>query len=69
MSSKYYVFECQDGHEYYCKEGQCLSCANCTDVFWDYANGPYMIICKKGLFPNRKCKSWEPDKNLKREEI
>ncbi len=23
----------------------CLFCSHCTDVFWDYANGPYMFFC------------------------
>ena len=23
----------------------CLFCAHCTDVFWDYTNGPYMFFC------------------------
>ena len=23
----------------------CLFCEHCTDVFWDYANGPYMFMC------------------------
>ena len=26
----------------------CLFCEHCTDVFWDYSNGPYMIICDIG---------------------
>lgn len=23
----------------------CLCCEHCTDIFWDYSNGPYMLIC------------------------
>lgn len=25
----------------------CLFCKNCTDVYWDYSHGPYMMICIK----------------------
>ena len=23
----------------------CLFCDHCTDVWWDYENGPYMFFC------------------------
>jgi len=23
----------------------CLFCGHCTDVLWDFANGPYMFMC------------------------
>ena len=23
----------------------CLFCKSCTDVFWDFTNGPYMFLC------------------------
>lgn len=23
----------------------CVFCEHCTDVFWDYTNGPYMLFC------------------------
>lgn len=23
----------------------CLFCDHCTNFFWDYTNGPYMIFC------------------------
>lgn len=26
----------------------CLFCEHCTDVFFDYTNGPYMFLCDKG---------------------
>ena len=30
-----------------CKNDKdCLFCKNCTDIFYDYTNGPYMVICK-----------------------
>lgn len=27
-------------------EGECLVCKHCTDMFYDYTNGPYMVMCK-----------------------
>lgn len=41
------VYEC----EYYkvtVPDKSCLFCSNCTDVFWDYTNGPYMFLCDVG---------------------
>lgn len=29
-------------------EKSCLFCEHCTDVFWDYTNGPYMLVCDVG---------------------
>lgn len=26
----------------------CIFCGNCTDIFWDYTNGPYMFFCDIG---------------------
>lgn len=29
-----------------CKHDKlCVFCEHCTDVFWDYTNGPYMLFC------------------------
>ena len=28
-----------------CPEKACVFCDHCTDVFWDYTNGPYMVFC------------------------
>lgn len=25
----------------------CLFCRRCTDVLWDYTNGPYLFICDR----------------------
>ena len=27
----------------------CLFCDHCTDVFWDFSNGPYMFLCNAGM--------------------
>lgn len=24
----------------------CLFCKHCTDIWWDYTNGPYMLSCE-----------------------
>ena len=30
-----------------CKNDKdCLFCKNCSDIFYDYTNGPYMVICR-----------------------
>ena len=28
-------------------ENSCFFCQHCTDIFFDYTNGPYMFICDK----------------------
>ena len=35
---------------FYCavKEPSCCTCKHCTDVFWDYSNGIYMLLCEYG---------------------
>ena len=34
---------------FHCKvvvsEGECLVCKHCTDMWYDYSNGPYMVLC------------------------
>lgn len=38
----------------------CLFCKHCSDVFWDYTNGPYLIICDLGEEPFKKsCRYFE----------
>lgn len=56
------VYECD---EYKCDAhpNGCMFCKHSTDVFYDYTNGPYMIVCdgnhstKKGFIG--KCKHFE----------
>ena len=56
------VYECD---EYKCDAhpNGCMFCKHSTDVFYDYTNGPYMIVCdgnhstKKGFVG--KCKHFE----------
>ena len=48
----------QEGHEktYECEyykviahEHSCFFCKYCTDIWWDYTNGPYMWLCTKEM--------------------
>lgn len=40
------LFKCQNGKSYGAPADFCLFCKHCTDIFWDYTNGPYMCICE-----------------------
>lgn len=33
------------GKQYVVPESCCLFCKHCSDIFWDYTNGIYMVIC------------------------
>ena len=57
--SKQYVFKCEDGNRYICRDGSCLSCSKCSDIFYDYTNGPYAIICVEGHKDDIPCPYWE----------
>ena len=39
------VFELPDGRKFGAHKHSCLFCKHCSDIFWDYANGIYEIIC------------------------
>lgn len=39
----------------------CLFCKHCTDVFWDYTNGPYMFFCELGHGNYMECGAFEED--------
>ena len=41
------LYECEF-YSVMAHERSCLFCGHCTDVFWDYANGPYMFLCDAG---------------------
>ena len=43
-----YVWIRSDGKVYGLKTRKiCLICKHCTDIFWDYTHGPYMVICEE----------------------
>lgn len=39
-------FECENGLVYSMPAKHCAFCKHCTDIFYDYSNGPYMFICE-----------------------
>ena len=39
---------------FWCPEKSCVFCKNCTDVIWDYTNGPYMFFCEKDPLAERE---------------
>ena len=40
----------------------CLTCEHCSDIWWDYTNGPYMIICTiEKANEYHICDSWKSD--------
>ena len=66
MSEEMRLYEC----EYYrvlAPDRSCLFCDHCTDVFWDYTNGPYMFFCDRGEDTDDgargNCKSFEEMKS------
>lgn len=43
-------------------DDNCVFCKHCTDIFWDYTHGPYMIFCEKNFLPEKMtCKYFEED--------
>ena len=43
-----YVWIRSDGMVFGLKNKKnCLICKHCTDIFWDYTHGPYMLFCEK----------------------
>lgn len=40
-----YYFD--DGYSVWAPEKSCCFCKNCTDIWYDYTNGPYMFHCVK----------------------
>lgn len=41
----YKIWTRSDGHKYIARSNSCFFCKHCTDIFWDYTNGPYMFFC------------------------
>lgn len=38
-------FQCDSGRIYELPSEACVFCEHCTDIFWDYSHGIYMLIC------------------------
>ena len=48
MKNNDYVWIRSDGMVFGLKtKKNCLICKHCTDIFWDYTHGPYMVYCEK----------------------
>ena len=54
-------FECDSGKVYNFPEKHCAFCKNCTDVFYDYTNGPYLFLCNVGKGDYETCGKFEPE--------
>ena len=58
-------FKCANGAVYIIPDKSCVTCKHCTDVLWDFTNGPYCFICNEdhpnadGM--NGDCKFWEEE--------
>ena len=37
-------WKCENGRTYLMPEKHCVFCEHCTDIFYDYTNGPYMFL-------------------------
>ena len=57
------IFKAVTGLQYMCSDKCCLFCKHCSDVYWDYTNGPYMMICaadhEETLGYHAKCEYFE----------
>ena len=38
-------FQCDSGRVYELPDQACVFCKFCTDIFWDYSHGIYMLYC------------------------
>lgn len=64
---KYFLYDPinpNGGVEVEMPEDSCVFCEHCTDLFWDYTNGIYMVFCeeeKQGIFGG--CESFKEGEN------
>lgn len=43
-------------------DDNCVFCKHCTDMFWDYTHGPYMIFCEKDCLTEKlTCQYFEEE--------
>lgn len=60
------LYELENGCVYKMPSVHCVFCKHCTDLFYDYTNGPYGFTCEKELELNIaedacSCESFEDD--------
>lgn len=46
MSDSTRPFRCDNGAVYLMPEKHCVFCEHCTDLLFDYTDGPYMFFAK-----------------------
>ena len=39
------IFKCDNGFDYKCSDHACVFCDHCSEIFYDYTHGPYLILC------------------------
>lgn len=57
-------FLCEDGllqREVMLPEKHCVFCKHCTDIYWDFTNGPYMCFCELYTEPMKEMECFEED--------
>ena len=57
-------FKCDNGRVYKMPENHCVFCAKCTDIFYDFTNGPYGFLCVEGHDNCETCNSFIPDEDI-----
>lgn len=48
-------FKCDSGQIYLFPQNHCVFCDHCTDLFYDYTNGPYAFSCDLELNDHETC--------------
>ena len=59
-------FRCDNGRTYIFPDKHCSSCKHCTDVYYDYINGPYLWICLVGSDYDNGCDKYEKEDFVKK---
>lgn len=58
-------FKCANGITYELPENHCVFCEHCTDIIYDYSNGPYMFLCDKCCEGYETCGEFEEEKEVR----
>lgn len=54
-------FRCANGLIYHFSKNHCVFCEHCTNLFWDYTNGPYMFLCELECDGYKTCGKFEEE--------
>lgn len=46
------IFTLNCGMSFKCPDNACVFCDHCTDIFYDYTNRIYMLVCRLHDNPN-----------------